>query len=102
MNRLFDLPATLAVVPVLMGVTVIAVGVLRSPAGRVGIAGLVASLGLGLEFFLAAGLLRLSSIEDFSGLGTVAAVVVMRRVISIGIRSGLRAVRAAGIQRIRA
>lgn len=102
MNRLVDLPATLAIVPVLMGVTVIAVGVLRSPTGRVGIAGLVASLWLGLEFFLAAGLLRLSSVEDFTGLGIVAAVILLRRLVGVGIRSGLRAIGAGGIQRIRA
>ena len=84
--------AALAVVPLLMGLLVIAVGVLRVPAaGRAGPAELAASLSLGLEFLLAGGLLRLASLDTFGALAVVAAVVLLRRLIGLGIAFGLRA-----------
>jgi uncharacterized membrane protein len=48
-------------------------------------------ISLGLEFLLAAGLLRLASAQSFEMLGLVAAVIVARRVISFGIRLAVRA-----------
>lgn len=73
-------------------VTVVAVAVvgatvlraLRTPdAGR---ATLAAGLALALEFFVAAGLIRLSTLA-MPGLGLVAAVVAVRQVIGRGLRS---------------
>jgi hypothetical protein len=46
---------------------------------------------LGLEFLLAGGLIRLASAQGFRMLGVVAAIIVVRRTISIGIRFGVRA-----------
>lgn len=89
-------------VPFAFAVVVITVGLLRAGlAGRGGPAELAAGLSLGLEFLLAAGLLRLSAIDDFAGLGIVAAIVVLRRIIGAGIRFALRALDGAG-RRIRA
>ncbi len=102
MNQLSGLPAAVAVVPLLMGVAVIALGVLRAPRRRSGAAALAASIGLGLEFFLAAGLLRLASLDDFSALGVVAAVIVVRKVLSTGIRYGLRAAGQSDVRALRA
>ncbi len=98
-----EVVATLAVVPLLMGVAVIALGLLRGPAAaRAGPAELAASLSLGLEFFLAAGLLRLPSLDSFHALGVVAAVVLLRKVISTSVRFTLRALGAARIRGLRA
>lgn len=89
-------------VPFAFAVAVITVGLLRAGlAGRAGPAELAASVSLGLEFLLAAGLLRLSAIDDLAGLGVVAAIVVLRRIIGAGIRFALRALDAGG-RRIRA
>ena len=88
-------PVALAGVPFALAIVVIAVGLLRAPAqGRRAPAELAAALALGLEFLLAAGLLRLSAIGDFTGLGIVAATVLARKVIGTGIAAGLRVLRA--------
>lgn len=90
-------------VPFGAAVVVIAVGFARVPAaGRAGIAELVASLGLGLELMLAAGLLRLSAIDDLRQLATVAFVVLLRKLLTTGLRYGLGALGQAGIRRLRA
>lgn len=102
MSGLSQLPAALAVVPLLMGVAVIAYGVLRAPLRRTGAATLGAGLALGLEFLLAAGLLRLASLDDFAALGIVAAVIVLRSLIGTGVRIGLRALGQSGTRRLRA
>ena len=103
MSALSELPAALAVVPLCMGILVIAIGLLRVPAsGRAGPAELAASLSLGLEFFLAGGLLRLSSIDDFAGLAVVAAIVLLRKLIGTGVRFALRALGAGGVRLLRA
>ena len=46
--------------------------------------------------------MRLSTIDDFVGLGAVAAIVLLRKVIGAGIRFTLRALDATGFRRIRA
>lgn len=92
-----------AAVPLAAAVVVITVGIARAiVGGAAGPAQLAASVGLGLEFLLAAGLLRLSSIDDFAALAVVAALVVLRKLIVVGIRAGLRALGLAAVQRIRA
>ena len=90
-------------VPFAIAVLVVAVGLVRTMgAGRSAPAELAAALSLGLEFLLAAGLLRLAAIDDFSGLAMVGAIVLLRRVIGFGIRSGLRALGTTRFQRLRA
>lgn len=42
-------------------------------------------LGIGLEFLLAAGLIRLASVDTFAMLGITAAIIVVRRAIVLGL-----------------
>jgi uncharacterized membrane protein len=89
--------------PFAIAVVVIAVGLVRAASsGRAGPAELAASLALGLEFLLAAGLLRLTAIDDFGALGLVAAIVLLRKLIGTGIRFALRALGESRLRRIRA
>ncbi len=85
-----------------MGISVIALGLLRVPARRTGAAHLAASASLALEFFLPAGLLRLSSIGDFAALGIVAAIIFVRKLIAAGIRYALGALGQTGLRSLRA
>jgi uncharacterized membrane protein len=48
-------------------------------------------LGIGLEFFLAAGLVRLTSVDTFQMLGLAAAIIVARRTIVLGLSYAARA-----------
>ena len=90
-----DLVMPISAVPFAMAVIVIVVGLVRVvPSRRVAASELAASLGLGLEFFLAAGLIRLAAINDFGALGLVAAVVLFRRVIGLGVRYAVQAARS--------
>jgi uncharacterized membrane protein len=54
-----------------------------------------ASLMLGLELFLAAGLVRLASAQTLAPLGAVAAIVATRQIVSRGVRISVRALRPA-------
>jgi hypothetical protein len=56
-------------------------------AGRV----LTTYLGVGLEFFLAAGLIRLASVDTFEMLGLAAGIIVVRRTIVLGLGYAARA-----------
>ena len=92
-----------AAVPFGMAVVVVIVGLVRAPAARrAAPAELVASLGLALEFLLAAGLLRLAVVETFLQLAAVAAIVALRRVLTLGLRYGLRGLDADRFTRLRA
>jgi uncharacterized membrane protein len=92
MSSVDDAITTAAAVPFAMAVAVIAIALLRLPAARhAAPAELAAGVSLGLEFFLAYGLLRLSALDDFAALGVVAAVVLLRKVINAGIGFALRA-----------
>jgi uncharacterized membrane protein len=82
----------LATLPFAVAGFLIVFGVLRSLlAGARAGAALLPYLTLGLEFFLAAGLIRLAGAQDFATLGVVAAIIAARRLISFGIRYGARA-----------
>ena len=48
-------------------------------------------LGIGLEFLLAAGLIRLASVDTFAMLGLTAAIIVVRRTIVLGLGYAARA-----------
>jgi uncharacterized membrane protein len=103
MRAVDDLLTAAADVPFALAIVVAAVGLARVPAsGRGGPAELAAALALALEFLLAAGLLRLSAIDDFTALGAVAAIVLLRKLIATGLRLALRALGSARPQRIRA
>lgn len=74
--------------PALIAATVIAAGVLHAAAGRPHAAAgrFAVALALALEFLLAAGLLRLSTL-DLPALGIVAAVIVVRQILARGVQS---------------
>jgi uncharacterized membrane protein len=87
-----DITDALAILPFAIAAFIIVFGVLRSLlAGRRAAPAMLPYLTLGLEFFLAAGLIRLAGADDFATLGVVAAIILARRVISFGIRYGARA-----------
>jgi uncharacterized membrane protein len=48
-------------------------------------------IGIGLEFFLAAGLIRLASVDTFAMLGIVAAIIAVRRTVVLGLGYAARA-----------
>src|SRR5262249_62264041 len=48
-------------------------------------------LGIGLEFLLAAGLVRLASVDSFKMLGLAAAIIAVRRTIVLGLGYAARA-----------
>lgn len=78
-------------------VAVLAVGLLaaaRAPraAGPV----FAAHTAFALDLLLAAGLIRLSSADGLRALGAVASIVVVRQIISRGIRFGARAAERPG------
>jgi uncharacterized membrane protein len=54
-------------------------------------ADLTTYLGIGLEFFLAAGLIRLASVDTFQMLGLTAAIIAVRRTIVLGLGYAARA-----------
>lgn len=51
------------------------------------------ALKVGLEFWTAAGLLRLSQSGTWRAIGAAAAIVAVRQLIGYGLRSSVRAVR---------
>lgn len=87
-----ELIMPIAAVPVAMGVLAIMVGVVRAARfpRRAG-PEFAAGIGLGLEFLLAAGLLRLAATDDLRTLAMVASIVVLRRLAGTGIKIGARA-----------
>jgi uncharacterized membrane protein len=48
-------------------------------------------MGIGLEFFLAAGLIRLASVDTFAMLGIIGAIIAVRRTIVLGLGYAARA-----------
>jgi len=48
-------------------------------------------LGIGLEFLLAAGLIRLAAIDTFTMLALTSAIIAVRRTIVFGLRQAARA-----------
>jgi uncharacterized membrane protein len=81
-----------AVLPFAIGATIIVIGVLSAPRRGLHIAIAFSTfLGLGLEFLLAAGLIRLAQQNTFEALGVAAAIIATRRIVLIGLRYGARA-----------
>lgn len=48
-------------------------------------------IGIGLEFFLAAGLIRLASVSTFKMLAVAATILIVRRIIVLGLGYAIRA-----------
>ena len=94
-----DLTSAVATVPFAIAAGIIVFGTFASllMGRRAGIA-FATYLGLGLEFFLAAGLIRLASADSFEMVGITATIIAARRVVVLGVRFGARASvpRAAG------
>jgi hypothetical protein len=71
---------------------IVVVGSLSSlRAGRHSGRLLATYLGIGLEFFLAAGLIRLASAESFEAIGLAAAIIALRKTVSFGLGYAARA-----------
>ena len=60
-------------------------------AGRHTGVALATKIGIGLEFLLAAGLIRLASADTFTTLGLAAAIIAVRRTIVLGLGYAARA-----------
>jgi len=81
-----------SVIPLAIGAVIIVAGVLSAPRRGLQTARAFSTfLGLGLEFLLAAGLIRLASQNTFQMLGIAAAIIVARRIVIIGLGYGARA-----------
>lgn len=88
-----ELTSTVAAVPFAIAATIIIVGACLSIfRGRHAASAFANHITLGLEFLLAAGLIRLASANTLEMLGLVGAIIVTRRIIVLGIRWGTRAV----------
>jgi uncharacterized membrane protein len=77
----------LALVPMTMAGLIFVVGGARAlTAGADVRPQLARVIGLTLEFLLAAGLIRLGSVQTFSALGMVGAILVIRQVVGAELR----------------
>jgi hypothetical protein len=86
-----DLTHAMAAIPFAIGSAIIVIGAfLALFSGRHAGLAFANHLTLGLEFLLAAGLLRLASADQLEMLGLVAAVILTRRIIVLGLRYGVR------------
>lgn len=87
-----ELTDAVASVPFAIGAAIIVLGACFALfSGRRAGRALAEHIALGLEFLLAAGLIRLASADQLQMLGLVAAIIVARRVIGLGVRYGARA-----------
>lgn len=88
-----ELTSAVAAVPFAIAATIIIVGACLSIfRGRHAASAFANHITLGLEFLLAAGLIRLASANTLEMLGLVGAIIVTRRIIVVGIRWGTQAV----------
>ena len=79
-------------VPAAIGLLVVLAGLAHALLDRRrAAASLATALALGLEFFLAAGLLRLAALDTLAALGLAAFILLLRRLISYGVRFAVRA-----------
>jgi hypothetical protein len=87
-----DLTHALAAVPFAIGATIILIGAFFAFFyGRRAAFFFADHLTLGLEFLLAAGLLRLASANQLEMLAIAGAIIVTRRLVIIGLRYSVRA-----------
>jgi hypothetical protein len=87
-----ELTTVVATAIVAFAALVVFAGALGSSrAGRHAGVLLATYLGIGLEFFLAAGLIILASADTFAMLALAAAIITIRRAIVLGLRVAARA-----------
>ena len=87
-----DFISTVAGACVAIGSLIIVAGALVSLRAGRGAGLLLANyLSVGVEFFLAGGLVRLAGDQTFATLGLAAVIIVLRRMISFGIKLAARA-----------
>ena len=87
-----ELTTVVATAIVAFAALVVFAGALGSSrAGRHAGVLLATYLGIGLEFFLAAGLVRLASADTFAMLALAAGIIAVRRTIALGLRVAARA-----------
>jgi Protein of unknown function (DUF1622) len=81
-----------SLIPYAIGALIIVLGILAAPRHRLHTARALSTfLGLGLDFLLAAGLIRLAQQNTFVMLGIAASIIVVRRIVLIGLSYGARA-----------
>jgi hypothetical protein len=81
-----------SLIPYAIGALIIVLGILAAPRHRLHTARAFSTfLGLGLDFLLAAGLIRLAQQNTFLMLGIAASIIVVRRIVLIGLSYGARA-----------
>jgi uncharacterized membrane protein len=87
-----EVTSAVATAIVAFGALVIVAGSIASLRGGRHSGRLLATyLGVGLEFFLAAGLVRLAAVDTFEMLGLAGAIIVARRTIVLGLGYAARA-----------
>lgn len=87
-----ELTSAAAAIPFAIGAAIIILGAcLALFSGRRAGFAFANHITLGLEFLLAAGLIRLASARSLEMLGLVGAIIVARRIIILGVRWGARA-----------
>jgi uncharacterized membrane protein len=80
-----------SLIPYAIGALIIVLGILAAPRHRLHTARAFSTfLGLGLDFLLAAGLIRLAQQNTFVMLGIAAAIIVVRRIVLVGLGYGAR------------
>jgi uncharacterized membrane protein len=80
-----------SLIPYAIGALIIVLGILAAPRRRLHTARAFSTfLGLGLDFLLAAGLIRLAQQNTFVMLGIAAAIIVVRRIVLVGLGYGAR------------
>lgn len=90
-----EITGPLSAAAVALGVLVFVTGAMRAVASPSVVAERFAgTLALALEFFLAAGLLHLGNAETFRALAVVAAIVLLRRLLTLGVRLAVGATRS--------
>ena len=69
------------------GTVILVVGLVAALGSRTPMIAVARPARLALEFFLAAGLIRLAAVDSLRGLMTVAAIVAIRQIIGRGVRA---------------
>jgi len=90
----YNLAHGVAAIPQALGLLVIMAGIGHAAVAdgrRHRFVRLSTAIGLGLEFFLAAGLIRLSTTRTFEALTVIVIIIGLRRLINFGLREAEKA-----------
>jgi hypothetical protein len=85
-----ELIGPVAAAPTAMAMLVVAIGFIRTLLPGRDATTSADTLGLGLELLLAAGLIRLATVDSRAALGAVAVLLIVRSVAVVGLRHALR------------